>query len=266
MPKFSILIPCYNCAMTLPDTLASCLRQEFDDFEVVLVDDCSKENIVDIYNDFLPLFTERRIRLTYHRNEVNSGVSFSRNLAWDQATGEYICFLDSDDVWHASKLQIINHILSGATFDCMCHLYTDKKEQFSGARRLSDYLPQQLSQLALLLKNPSQTSCFVLRRSIAERFDTAMSFCEDYDLWLRISNAHRIFLLSGMPLTLLSRPQHTPGGLSASRVKMRLGEMASYLNLAKRNSKFKVLFPLLVFYSALKHVRSELRFLKNHSK
>ena len=257
MPRFSILIPCYNCSETLPDTLRSCLQQTFDSYEVILIDDCSKESVESIYNRFLQSFVQKNIRLTYHRNDVNSGVSFCRNLAWDLAIGEYVCFLDSDDIWHESKLQIVDHLLDANKCDCLCHSYTDNKDNFFTERDFSTYSIKILSLTSLILKNPSQTSCFVLRRSITERFDISMSYCEDYDLWLRISNSHSVYRLHGKPLTLLSRPQKTLGGLSANRKKMRLGELTAYSNFTKQNNKFKVLLPLLFAYSALKHIRSE---------
>jgi teichuronic acid biosynthesis glycosyltransferase TuaG len=262
MLRFSILIPCYNCSETLPDTLTSCLQQKFDDFEVILIDDCGKESVEIIYNHFLPSFVRKNIRLKYHRNSVNSGVSFSRNLAWDLAIGEYICFLDSDDIWHESKLQIVDHFLNTNKCDCLCHSYTDNKDNFFTKRDFLNYSIKKLSLISLILKNPSQTSCFVLRRSITDRFDISMSYCEDYDLWLRGSNSHPVYRLYGKPLTLLSRPQKTPGGLSANRKKMRLGELTAYSNFAKQNNKFKVLLPLLFAYSALKHIRSEFRYHK----
>jgi len=130
MPRFSVLIPCYNCSKTLPNTLSSCLQQNFSDFEVILIDDDSKESLESIYNDFLPSFAEKNINLTYHRNSINSGVSFSRNRAWNLATGEYICFLDSDDIWHELKLQIVDYFLNINKCDCLCHSYTDNKDNF----------------------------------------------------------------------------------------------------------------------------------------
>ncbi|WP_369412262.1 glycosyltransferase family 2 protein [Geotalea toluenoxydans] len=257
MPRFSILIPCYNCSKTLPNTLSSCLQQKFDDFEVILIDDYSKDNVVSIYKHYLPAFVLKNIPLTYHRNSVNSGVSFSRNTAWDLAIGEYICFLDSDDIWHESKLQIINRFLSTNNCYCLCHSYTDNKDIFFTERDTSNYEIFKLNLLKLLLKNPSQTSCFVLKRSITDRFDNTMSYCEDYDLWLKVSKSHPVYQLCGKPLTLLSRPQKTPGGLSSNRVKMRLGELTAYFNFTQRNNIFIILLPLFLAYSMLKHIRSE---------
>ena len=259
MLRFSVLIPCYNCSKTLPNTLSSCLQLKFDSFEVILIDDCSKDSVESIYNHFLPSFSKKNIHLKYHRNSVNLGVSFSRNLAWDFAIGEYICFLDSDDIWHESKLQIVDHFLNANNWDCLCHSYTYNNDNFFTKCDLSNYHIKKLNSINLLLRNPSQTSCFILRRSIKDRFDNTMSYCEDYDLWLRISNSHTIYLIYGKPLTLLSRPQLTPGGLSANRMKMRLGEIIAYSNFTKLNRKYKALLPLLFAYSALKHIRSEFR-------
>ena len=90
-----------------------------------------------------------------------------------------------------------------------------------------------------------------------------MSYSEDYELWLRVSDRHPIHRLYGKPLTLLARPQKTPGGLSANRFKMRLGELIAYLHLAKTNNSIKLLLPALFAYSVLKHVRSEIGLLIN---
>ena len=261
MPRFSVLIPCYNCTRTLPDTLTSCLKQEYGDFEVILIDDYSKESVESIYNDFLPKFAEKNINLTYHKNSINSGVSFSRNRAWNLANGEYICFLDSDDIWHELKLQIVDYFLNTNKCDFLCHSYTENRDNFFTERDSSNYEISNLSLLALLLKNPSQTSCFTLKRLITDRFDNSMSYCEDYDLWLKVANSSTVYQLHGKPLTLLSRPQKTPGGLSSNRMKMRLGELTAYLNFTKRNNTFKILLPLFLTYSMLKHIRSELGYI-----
>jgi len=260
MPKFSVLIPCYNCSKTLPRTLGSCLNQRLQDFEIVLIDDCSKEEIWGICSKFQSEFARRKIQLRYFRNAKNSGVSFCRNFAWDCAIGEFICFLDADDIWHEAKLQIVDHFIEEKEIDCLCHAYTDHEEGFFENRKLLGYRAKRISPFFILLKNPAQTSCFVLRRSIKLRFDRSMSFCEDYDLWVRLSIIYPIYQLKGVPLTLLSRPQQTPGGLSSNRRKMRLGEMTAHSNFANSNPRFKILLPFLIAYSASKHIRSEIRY------
>jgi glycosyltransferase involved in cell wall biosynthesis len=264
MLKFSILIPCYNCLETLPTTLTSCLQQNNNNFEVILIDDCSKESVESIYFHFLQKFAHKNIRLKYHRNNINYGVSFSRNTAWDLAIGEYICFLDSDDIWHESKLQFIEHFLDAEKCDFLCHTYTDDKVNFFTERNISKYKIKKLGLIHLLIKNPSQSSCIVLKRSIPYRFDNTMSYCEDYDLCLRISNSHSIYRLYGEPLTLLSRPQKSVGGLSANRKKMRLGEQTAYMHFVEKNRASILLLPLLIVYSVLKHIHSEFKYYLSH--
>ena len=264
MLKFSIVIPCYNCLKTLPYTLTSCLQQNNNNFEVILIDDCSKESLESVYYHFLQKFAHKNIHLKYHRNDINYGVSFSRNTAWDLAIGEYICFLDSDDIWHESKLKIIEQILDSGKYEFLCHTYTDEKDKFFTERNISKYKIKKLGLIHLLINNPSQTSCIVLKRSISYRFDNTMSYCEDYDLCLRISNSHSIYRLYGEPLTLLSRPQKSPGGLSANRKKMRLGELTAYIHFVKKNKLSIVLLPFLFVYSGLKHIRSEVKYYLSH--
>lgn len=261
----SVLIPCYNCSLTLPNTLTSCLQQTFDSFEVILVDDCSQDDVKKIFDVFLPKFLRRNIPLRYYRSRVNLGVSFSRNLAWDCAKGKYICFLDSDDIWHQDKLCIVSNFLNTHDCDVLCHGYTTKKNDFHGPISVNDYEMSRLTVFNLLLKNPSQTSCFALRRSIGQRFDNSMSYCEDYDLWLRISSSCTFYQIRGKPMTLLSRPQKTPGGLSENRTRMRVGEMKAYGNFLRNSNTLIFFLPVLFVFSALKHVRSEFRYTVHHA-
>jgi teichuronic acid biosynthesis glycosyltransferase TuaG len=261
MPRFSVLIPCYNCSNTLNNTLSSCLLQVFEDFEVILVDDCSVENVEGIYNKYLPHFKNKNISFKYYRNSINHGVSFSRNLAWFHSVGDYLCFLDSDDIWHESKLQVIDYFLFKNRIDCIYHDYTVNSLDFFSMRNNSDYRIIKLNKRTCLKKNPSQTSCFVINRNIQIRFDEKMRYSEDYDMWLKIIKKYSIYHLEGKPLTILSRPQNTPGGLSANRFKMRSGEIIAYINYFKSSALSFFLIPIFIFYSMLKHLISEIKLL-----
>lgn len=99
-PAVSIIIPTYNRADILPRAIDSVLGQTFSDFELYIVDDASTdetEAVVRSYNDD---------RLRYIRHESNRGSGgIARNTAIDQVTGEYVAFLDDDDVWRPTKLE-----------------------------------------------------------------------------------------------------------------------------------------------------------------
>ncbi|EFA2545389.1 glycosyltransferase family 2 protein, partial [Escherichia coli] len=96
---FSIIMPAHNAEATIEYSINSVLNQTDQDFQLIIVNDASTDNtqkIIDRYND------ERIIKLV---NKVNLGVAETRNRALNIATGRYIAFLDSDDVWRRNKLE-----------------------------------------------------------------------------------------------------------------------------------------------------------------
>ncbi|MCT4587344.1 MAG: glycosyltransferase family 2 protein [Carboxylicivirga sp.] len=98
MPFFSVIIPMYNSEQYIGNTLQSVLNQEYDDFEVIVIDDGSTDNgskVVESFND-------KRIKLV---SKVNGGVSSARNRGIKEANGRYIAFLDSDDIWYPNHLK-----------------------------------------------------------------------------------------------------------------------------------------------------------------
>lgn len=100
MPRVSIVMPTYNCAAYIPESIQSVLNQDFQDFELIIVDDGSTddtENIVSYFEDVL------KDRLIYIKTE-NQGASQARNTALKSCRGEFIAFLDADDIWMSKKL------------------------------------------------------------------------------------------------------------------------------------------------------------------
>ena len=96
----SIIIPVYNASSFLLDTIKTIQEQTYENWEAIFVDDCSKDNSVEIIKKEQK--KDKRIKLV--KNKENSGAAVSRNNGIDIATGKYLCFLDADDKWHKDKL------------------------------------------------------------------------------------------------------------------------------------------------------------------
>ena len=96
----SIIMPSYNTAEYIAESIKSVQAQTYSDWELIIVDDCSTDNTDDVVKEYL---TDSRIR--YLKNEINSGAAISRNYALREAKGRWIAFLDSDDLWHPEKLE-----------------------------------------------------------------------------------------------------------------------------------------------------------------
>ncbi len=95
----SIIMPSYNTADYISDSIKSIQGQTYQEWELIIVDDCSSDNSVEV----ICSFNESRIRLL--KNEKNSGAAISRNYALREAKGKWIAFLDSDDTWVPEKLE-----------------------------------------------------------------------------------------------------------------------------------------------------------------
>ena len=96
----SIITPSYNTAKFITETVLCVQNQTYTNWEMIIVDDCSKDNTDEILKPFL---NDKRIK--YLKNEKNSGAAVSRNRALREAKGQWIAFLDSDDLWNPEKLE-----------------------------------------------------------------------------------------------------------------------------------------------------------------
>lgn len=96
----SIIMPSYNTASYIGETIRSVLNQSYKNWELIIVDDCSADDTDEIIKPFL-----KDTRIRYSKNEKNSGAAVSRNRALRKAQGRWIAFLDSDDIWHPRKLE-----------------------------------------------------------------------------------------------------------------------------------------------------------------
>ncbi len=98
----SIITPCYNAGKTIVETIESVLSQSYPDWELLIVDDCSTDNSAEIIQSYV----DRDKRIRYYRTSIPSGSpSLPRNIGIENANGEYIAFLDSDDLWLPKKLE-----------------------------------------------------------------------------------------------------------------------------------------------------------------
>lgn len=101
MPQVSIITPTYNCAEFIVQTIESVLAQSYADWEMIISDDCSTDNTLEVIKPYL----ESDARIKYICNDKNSGAAITRNNALRLAQGRWIAFLDSDDLWHPEKLE-----------------------------------------------------------------------------------------------------------------------------------------------------------------
>jgi len=186
MPAVSIVVPTYNRAERLGETLRSVFNQTCQDFELIVVDDGSTDDTQKVVNSFP--------RVQYISKQENHGVSRARNEGLVLAKGRYICFLDSDDLWDEKKLQIQVQWMGDNPNCQVC--YTDeiwirkgvRVNQMNKHRKYSGDIFRHC--LPLCIVSPSSA---MLRAELFDEignFDESLPACEDYDLWLRIAEKY----------------------------------------------------------------------------
>ncbi|MEZ4714379.1 MAG: glycosyltransferase [Caldilineaceae bacterium] len=182
-PDFSIIVPAYNQAKYLGATIESVLIQEYDSFELLVVDDGSTDKTTRIAQSFV----DHRLRCLYQRN---AGLSAARNTGIARSTGRYLIFLDSDDFLEPSALLYhkqafvrnpkLGVSVGGWRFvNQKGHALDDPKAA-----------PQKLDLASFLMGNPFPVNAAAVDRSwlsLVSHFDPSLRACEDWDFWLRLA-------------------------------------------------------------------------------
>jgi glycosyltransferase involved in cell wall biosynthesis len=244
--NFTVIIPAFNAENTIGRALDSVLAQTYPAFEIIVVDDASKDRTREI----LETKYAGQIKCIYKL--FNAGSSVARNAGLDVARGDYIAFLDADDIWHQDKLMLINTILTSKPgISLFYHPYT--QEQIVVKKLPEDIVLYKLPFIKLLPGNFIATSCAVIRNGLSFRFEPSMRYTEDFDLWLRIGYKYKIYFIN-IPLTQIFRPYTSKGGISENKWKMRKGEMRAYRRLVNLNPLFVFLLPFLLLTSLGKHL------------
>jgi teichuronic acid biosynthesis glycosyltransferase TuaG len=127
----SIIVPVYNAANFIEKTIEMVCRQTYRDWELILVDDCSRDNSVRVIENYIRK-QGKRIRLI--KKKVNEGAAKARNTGIDASSGRYIAFLDADDVWREDKLekQVAFMEKTGAAFCYHAYEFGDENANPTG--------------------------------------------------------------------------------------------------------------------------------------
>jgi len=190
----SVIIPTYNRAEDLKRSIGSVLRQTYPHFEIVVVDNHSTDHTDEVISSF----QDARIRvLKIHNNGI---IAASRNMGVQNAKGEYVAFLDSDDWWDEDKLALcVAEILKGADFvyhDLM--IYLSRNRFFKTRKRNNRTIAQPVFNNLLRYGNPIYTSSVVVKKQLVVDvgfFDETPGIVaiEDFDLWLKIARVTEKF-------------------------------------------------------------------------
>jgi glycosyltransferase involved in cell wall biosynthesis len=184
-PAVSIIIPCYNGANFLLFSIKSALMQTYPAAEIIVVDDGSNDQTLEI---------AKAIPGIHVISQSHSGPSAARNTALRQANGEYVVFLDVDDILLPEALEHGQKALTEKTGCGFVYGYSDYIAA-DGSHLSTPYVPKVKDNFyrRLLQQNFIQISGAMFRRSAVDHFRTEVDGCEDWDLYLRIARRSDIF-------------------------------------------------------------------------
>lgn len=187
-PRLSIVIPAYNVADFIEPAVASALDQSFRDLEVVVVDDGSTDDTPDRLRAMAENRRDNRLKII---RQANGGLSAARNRGIVEAQGDYIGFLDGDDLWHpdkaAAQLALMEADRSiGISYSASLFLQEDGTE--TSRRQQPDSLRPSLHDMILRNHVGNGSTPIVARAcfEIAGLFREDLRSCEDYEMWCRI--------------------------------------------------------------------------------
>jgi len=240
-PKISIIIPTYNQAESLQETIESVLNQTYKNIEIIIVDDGSTDNTLEIISSF---DNDKIICI----QQENKGAGNARNRGIKKANGKYIAFLDSDDLWLKNKLRKqIDFMKQNPEIGLLgtgCYQMIDINKIIH--KKIFPF-ENKILQKDLIKYNPFIQSSVMIRKDIfnsVDLYDEKFKESEDYDLWLRIAQKHKVANLQ----EALVVKKYNEKGLSKEKDNKQL-----YFNLeAKRNAINRGQYPKICYLYILK--------------
>jgi glycosyltransferase involved in cell wall biosynthesis len=190
MPKISVVIPAYNAAKTIKSTLESVLSQTYPDFELIVINDGSQDATLDIVSQF----EDQRIKVFSYEN---SGPQKSRNRGLSQAAGEYISFIDADDLWTPDKLEQQLQTFEADLQASVVYSWSDEIDERDTVTRSGQRSTLEGVVFEALLKHNflgSGSNPLIRKQALSDvgGFDPSILAGQDWDMWLTLA-AHYAF-------------------------------------------------------------------------
>lgn len=178
----SVVIPVYNAEKFISKSLDSALNQTYKSIEVVIVDDCSKDNSKQIINEYL----KEHKNIIYHFQEKNVGAAVTRNKAIELAKGRYIAFLDSDDLWDQQKIEK-QLILMRKDNAAICYTAIEMIDENDKLIKNKRNVLVKIDYKILLKNTMLATSSIVIDRKIVGCFNMPLIRSgQDYATWMQL--------------------------------------------------------------------------------
>ena len=189
--NFSVILPTYNRGNVLFKTIESVVNQTYEKFELLVIDDASNDDT----HNIVKKFNDKRIR--YFKNTHSGLPAVPRNFGIKNSKFEWICFLDSDDLWYPKKLEIVkNSILSNENILLFCHNEILIKNNLKSLIKHSVDISSNFYRQLLVHGNKLSPSAvclnkkYLIEKKILFNENVNLKIVEDYDFWLNFFQYH----------------------------------------------------------------------------
>jgi glycosyltransferase involved in cell wall biosynthesis len=187
MPQISVIIPAYNAERTIRETIESVQQQTLQDFELIVINDGSNDRTLEVVQNI----NDKRLNIFSYEN---GGLPTARNRGMSKANGEFIAFLDADDLWTPDKLELQlaalkQHPEAGVAYS-WTYFMEEKGESLSFHQSIRYSFEGNVYANLLVSDFIHSGSNTLIRRQAIDsvgEFDPALKSCEDWDYWLRLS-------------------------------------------------------------------------------
>jgi len=235
-PLFSIVVPCYNRADIVRETVLTILKQEYPDFELILVDDGSRDNTGEV----VAQITDPRVRYFFKENGERGA---ARNYGAQQARGKYINFFDSDDEMYPNHLRVVKEFIAQNGEVEIVHT---GYERLDGQDRVISevYEFAESTNEVLLLDNPLACNTVFVRHDIALanpfEEDRRLASAEDWELWLRLASKYQFHSIRQKTFCLREHDGRSLNTINPESVRVR-DEL--FAQIVSRNPDFARRYP-----------------------
>ncbi len=185
MPLISVIVPLYNGEKTIRETVKSILNQSLQNFELIIINDGSQDASLEMVSNF----QDSRIKVFSY---PNSGISTTRNRGISHATGEYISFIDADDLWTPNKLESQLKALQENPKAAVAYSWSDHINEFGQPLNRGSYMTVNgdvYPKILLIDFIANGSNPLIRREALMEvgGFDESLSTSADWDMWVRLA-------------------------------------------------------------------------------
>ncbi len=255
MLSVSVIIPTYESSATIERALLSVINQSESVLEILVVDDGSldyevTESICSRYNKIC--------NIKFYRNKHNSGPSVTRNLGVSKSSGDYLAFLDSDDIWHHEKIRIQVGIMIEKKSIFSCHGYLEDVSGFADKFLITEISESSIKNFTykkLLFKSFVATPTVVVGRTAFKKFDVNYKRAEDWKCWLEIlssSNTGALYVMSDLAAGF--KPIYGSSGLSKNMGLMHKSICLVLSDLFKNKNLSFGYYVTSLFFEYIKYI------------